>query len=649
MMIMLITSSRKRMRSSRSLPNSFKRCQAKKPISSQSRSYYLFPFIIVAIYLVVFSCQAFAEIPSSEIKGKILFDESHHQFWTACADAALADYASELENAGYKVDILTDGPITDKILSNYDVLAFPNGFVGKYDFSQGVKFLDNSEIEAIKKFVRDDGKGIALFECGWSWVKYTHLSIDKAPVNQLGKLFGITLNDDIIHDPTNYYDNLGDSCPVFHKPFIKDHEITKDVTTISNCEGVPSSLDLRDSKAKALITGDGDSYSSKLKKGGRQPPFLAVTEYGKGKVVFFGQTGLLTNLDGNGDGIKDLYEFDNLKLGINIVDWLANVNTNPSLLINNIKIEETDVTVDGVVSFKINSNINNNGNIVARDLIVKFFDGDPGNDGKFIGDQRISLLRPGEGIEASIWWKPEKGMHDIYVASGNSKADYQTNIDFKIINDVPGYNQYMYERRMKCPGLCGPVASACVIGYWDKHGFSNFINGIDVDALISDLKIREGTICCSSNNPPKHEYCGTLFLLATSGLVEFVIEKGYYQMGVVPTTTDWQKLKDYLNEGIPLIGFSGTSNHFMPLIGYIGEGSNNKWVYTGDPAGTRSLYDYSNDLIRQGYSKAIVLVQTDSKSLQNNYTENAHTDKSSIPHNRPNVPYNQPNNPNRRS
>jgi len=128
---------------------------------------------------------------------KILFDESHHQSWYNYIDAGLADFATELRNNGYQVDRVTDGPLTYDKLKDYDIFVLPNGLVGKYSFDEGVKLLTDDEIKAIKKFVADGG-GLFLFGCGWSWVDYAHLSIEKAPVNQIGKDFGIKLKDDNI-------------------------------------------------------------------------------------------------------------------------------------------------------------------------------------------------------------------------------------------------------------------------------------------------------------------------------------------------------------------------------------------------------------------------------------------------------------------
>jgi len=94
---------------------------------------------------------------------KILFDESHHQFWCSCIDAGLADFATELRNNGYQVDRVTDGPLTYDKLRDYEVFVLPNGFVGKHSFDEGVKLLTDEEIKAIKKSAPSTNYHSAIF------------------------------------------------------------------------------------------------------------------------------------------------------------------------------------------------------------------------------------------------------------------------------------------------------------------------------------------------------------------------------------------------------------------------------------------------------------------------------------------------------
>jgi PKD repeat protein len=256
---------------------------------------------------------------------RILFDESHHQFWTACIDAGLVDFANELRKGGYQVDRLTDSTITTDILSQYEVFVLPGGFIGKYTFDEGPKLLNADEIIALKNFV-DNGGGLFLLGCGWSWADYANLSIDINPVNQIGCEFGIKVNDDIVLDPTDHRPN-GEGNPIFHEPFIKDYPITQAVHNISACEGLVSSLSIVEpASVKVTVTGDEDSYSGYRPgyyNAGEYPPVVAVAEYGKGRVVFVTQEVFFTSMDDDKNGLINLDEYDNENLAFNIIDWLA--------------------------------------------------------------------------------------------------------------------------------------------------------------------------------------------------------------------------------------------------------------------------------------------------------------------------------------
>jgi hypothetical protein len=62
-------------------------------------------------------------------------------------------------------------------------------------------------------------------------------------------------------------------------------------------------------------------------------------------------------------------------------------------------------------------------------------------------------------------------------------------MDQTIIQDVPDYSQADFGY----PGNCGPVAAACVLGYWDAHGYDLLVdsdpeNIEDVKKLVHDLQ-----------------------------------------------------------------------------------------------------------------------------------------------------------------
>jgi len=255
-------------------------------------------------------------------KGKILFDESHNTYLSASITNGYSSFANLLRIEGYQVDRSTSSLSFDDLKGN-DILVIADPFTPPKPFS-------TSEIEAINKFVNEGG-GLLLIGVGWSWVDYSHRSIDAFPLNQISKEFGVSFNEDVISDPTNYYPTGGEGNPIFHVPYMTDHPTTKGINEISACGGNPCSLKIINNSVQVIIKGDEDSYtgyhSTHYYPAGENPPIVAVTEYGNGKVVFLGHDGFFANADDNEDGISNLYEYDNTQLGLNFMDWLVSSAT----------------------------------------------------------------------------------------------------------------------------------------------------------------------------------------------------------------------------------------------------------------------------------------------------------------------------------
>ena len=53
------------------------------------------------------------------------------------------------------------------------------------------------------------------------------------------------------------------------------------------------------------------------------PPVMAASLYGDGRAIVIGDGSLFDNRDHDGDHIMSLYEYDNEKLAVNIMDWLC--------------------------------------------------------------------------------------------------------------------------------------------------------------------------------------------------------------------------------------------------------------------------------------------------------------------------------------
>lgn len=240
-------------------------------------------------------------------KGRILFDESHSEFWTSKIDGGFSSITRELISEGFTIDVLKKGPISKKMLLEYDVLVIASPFIPP-------KLFTNEELLDIEAFVRSGG-GLLVIGIGWSWVDYSKMTIIESPVNQLGKIFGIMVNDDIIFDESN---NTGkNTMPLFTKFAI--HPITVGINKIAPI-GYPSSLNLSDG-VKPIILGDDDAYSGyhcAIYNRGSNPPVAAVREFDLGRVVFIGTEGFFADLEPEG-----LYNLDNLRFAKNVFNWLA--------------------------------------------------------------------------------------------------------------------------------------------------------------------------------------------------------------------------------------------------------------------------------------------------------------------------------------
>jgi hypothetical protein len=157
------------------------------------------------------------------------------------------------------VESLETGPRRYDIISRYDVFVL----AGNYPRSQPPESLSDSEVNDIVRFVNDGG-GLLLAATGWGWVETSGLGIDFFPTNLVGNRFGIRMNGDVIHDPTDKFADA-DYFPVLHP--------------------------------------------------GSSPPVVVVAEFGKGRVVYMSDFVVAVDL------------CDNLKLAINIFKWLSQRGT----------------------------------------------------------------------------------------------------------------------------------------------------------------------------------------------------------------------------------------------------------------------------------------------------------------------------------
>lgn len=179
--------------------------------------------------------------------------------------------------------------------------------------SQPTKAYSEEEISNIKQFV-EEGGGLLLMGNGWAWVDYDHKSIEDFPFNQIGREFGVSVNDDVITDPTDYHPSENPTFTVFSN--FPPHPATEGLAEVYSLCACSLSIT---GDAIPIVMGDKDSYSgyihSKPYKAGDYPPVAAALEYGKGRAIFLGHDCFIADVA--------LDEYDNLQFGLNMVEWLS--------------------------------------------------------------------------------------------------------------------------------------------------------------------------------------------------------------------------------------------------------------------------------------------------------------------------------------
>lgn len=259
---------------------------------------------LLLLALLALSSANGLELVCSQGSGRILFDQTFKAPFTI--DGAFKSLAYELSKAGYEVSALTSAPITREKLQGADVFVISTRWT---DFTA-------DEISNLEDFV-GSGKGLLLAGVGWSYVDYQKQPIQRFPINVLGRAFSMIVDDDIIADPT---DNQGDpGNPIFHT--FASHPITNRLDKVAPPKGNPSSLTLF-GYSQAIISGDADAYSTyhqSVYSKGSYPPVAAANSYELGRVVLLGHEAFFTAMDRTGG----LYQYDNLKLALNIFAWLS--------------------------------------------------------------------------------------------------------------------------------------------------------------------------------------------------------------------------------------------------------------------------------------------------------------------------------------
>jgi len=273
---------------------------------------------------------------------------------------------------------------------------------------------------------------------------------------------------------------------------------------------------------------------------------------------------------------------------------------------NQLAVEMADGTQDILVYFQENGGINHNINILnnieypiflsvtnagtsdVNNVKIKLFYRNPGNlekAGDIGSEVDTGPVNKGSAIDITpiYWANPKEGEHIIYASVNGKKEIYLKTVDFnyKIIKDFPQYSQDDYERLSACrpthnDWACAPVASACILDYWDQHGIPSYILNIrDVSALIGILS--EYMSAC-----PGGASVGSAYL----GLNKYNLLIGLPYIVSIPVSANWDNIKLDVIRGWPSILYYKTGDstgHFEPIYGYFEDKiSHNQWMLTID-------------------------------------------------------------------
>lgn len=248
---------------------------------------------IAACLILTAALSLLASAARVQAQDKILFDESHNQYY----DSNKCDeFLAFIQSLGYVVEI-NDRPLTLDLLSQYKVVIITNP----------ANDITMDEAEAIKSYVTSGG---GLLITG-DWTRH----VNSESLNRVTEDFGITFNVDSYHDPT---DNTG-------KPYyaiavnIKPHAITEGVESLQYNGGT---LTLSGS-AVGVVLGDVDSFADEDgdhkagpgEKAGEEIVLVAVAQPGKGRVVATGSSCMWRTKYG--------YFEHNQKFVENVIAWLA--------------------------------------------------------------------------------------------------------------------------------------------------------------------------------------------------------------------------------------------------------------------------------------------------------------------------------------
>ncbi len=237
------------------------------------------------------------------LKKSVLIDLTHNEMLNIKEDE-FKEFLNLLKRLDLKIKKNENGQITKEILENIDLLIIGNPIDD---------FFSSLEIKYIVDHVRSGGGLLLLSEYGSD-------SLQKTNLNDVAGKFGIFFEKNLIKEMN---DNNQNCTSILHIQDFLKHQITKNLREM--IIGGACSLFINKEVKPILQTKDhsvwSEVYNNNSEKWTKdkeeQQTIAAYTEFGKGKVVAFGDIDIFTLNSRIG-----LNSFDNRKFVQNVINWL---------------------------------------------------------------------------------------------------------------------------------------------------------------------------------------------------------------------------------------------------------------------------------------------------------------------------------------
>ncbi len=442
---------------------------------------------------------------------KVLFDESHGQWWDS---EKLSAFLQDLEeNYGVEIVVHTTGELNDSLLSNYDVLIITN---------PSVKLPYNAtEIDAIKNFVNSGG---ALLIMG-DWYDY----FDPACIENITKDYGIGWYDAEILDESNhdYYKYLFDV--IIHTwanntvaRFVSRNG-TFEVEAYSSTALYWTGVNSTDAPVYIVGTGDDDTivkFENDTQKtlGYDAIAFMAVDVVNGGRIFASGSSAMFRSdeayyyLDTRWDTADFAMLVFEWLLGRGL--WLSSTEAPSSLLLSEHGLINLTITNNwGIDATNVRVGVEIEG---ALDLV------------NASNIYTIETLPAGSSV--SLCWE--------VVATGNSLA----NVTIKVWSDnVPGFSKVVHIETLSLTVTLYPIPEEFLI--YERDNFTLFVEVYNPTNIVAEnislelilpaglSTLNDTTYFISALNPGEAMHLEYIIKAAKIGFFEIVVQFSSANLG----------------------------------------------------------------------------------------------------------------------